>query len=84
MSTPTSRQAFEDLIWQFYQAKKAHGFSRPDEGDPNNRESLFWKAEDGSYGVRQIEAAWQGWQLAKADSHVMLTSLYEMHREHVL
>ena len=39
------------------------GWSHPEEGDPNSRESLFWREENGQYGVRQIEAAWRGWQM---------------------
>jgi hypothetical protein len=72
-----SRQAFEDRTWQYYRAKKANGFSRPEEGDTNSREALFWMNYDGTYGVQQIEAAWSGWQMAKADSAVALVQFAE-------
>ena len=60
---PDTRPQFEDACWAHYQGLKARGWSHPAEGDPNSRESLFWLEPNGQYGVRQIEAAWRGWQM---------------------
>lgn len=65
MSTDT-RPQFEDATWAHYRGLKARGWSHPDEGDPNSRESLFWREANGQYGVRQIEAAWRGWLMREA------------------
>ncbi len=65
MSIDAEREAFEDAVWAYYQRLKSRGWSHSDEGDPSRRESLFWRQENGMYGVRQIEAAWCGWKLAK-------------------
>ena len=62
MSTDT-RPQFEDATWAHYQGLKARGWSAPEEGDPSSRESLFWRQENGQYGVRSVEAAWRGWQM---------------------
>lgn len=59
------RQAFETAVWNYYQDLKAKGWSAPEEGDTASREALFWRQENGQYGVRQIEAAWWGWKMAK-------------------
>ena len=59
------RLAFENKVWAFYQAKKATGWSHAYEGDPEYPESLFWRTDSGAYGIRQIESAWCGWQMAK-------------------
>lgn len=65
MNTPL-RQQFEDACYAYYQRLKAGGWSAAEEGD-TTRESLFWRREDNSemYGVQQIEAAWQGFQMAQ-------------------
>lgn len=60
-----ARQEFEDATWAYYRKIKAAGWSSPDEGDSSRRESIFWRHDNGMYGVQQIEAAWCGWQLAK-------------------
>ena len=51
MSTDT-RPPFEDACWAHYQGLKARGWSHPEEGDPNSRDALFWREENGQYGVR--------------------------------
>ena len=61
MTRPDTRPQFEDACWAHYRGLKARGWSHPEEGDPNSRESLFWRDENGQCGVRQIEAAWRGW-----------------------
>lgn len=59
------RAAFEARVWAFYQAKKSTGWSSPDEGDSTRPESLFWRRDNGQYGIHQIESAWHGWLMAK-------------------
>ena len=61
-----TRTQFEDAIWSHYQGLKARGWSAPEEGDPSSRESLFWRQENGQYGVRSVEAAWRGWCMREA------------------
>ena len=56
---------FETKCWAYYQGLKAEGWSHPAEGDSTARESLFWRADDGRYGIHQVEAAWKGWLMAK-------------------
>ena len=38
-----TRPQFEDAAWAHYQGLKARGWSHQEEGDPNSRESLFWR-----------------------------------------
>ena len=66
MTNTDTRPQFEDACWAHYQGLKARGWSHPEEGDPNSRGSLFWREENGQYGVRQIEAAWRGWLMREA------------------
>ena len=66
MTNTDTRPQFEDAIWAHYQGLKARGWSAPEEGDPSSRESLFWRQENGQYGVRSVEAAWRGWQMREA------------------
>lgn len=66
MNTPDDTQVratFERECFAYYQRIKAAGWSHPEEGDATP-ESLFWRQENGMYGVHQIEAAWQGFQMA--------------------
>lgn len=58
------RPAFERAIFHYYTNLKAAGWSADGEGDFSS-EALLWRHEDGRYGVRQIEAAWVGWLLAR-------------------
>lgn len=60
-----TREEFELRCWDYYQNLKAKGWSSPEEGDSTCRDSLFWQEPSGMYGVRQIEAAWRGWLMAK-------------------
>lgn len=60
------RVKFEDAVWRYYANLKDKGWSHPDEGD-FNRESLFWREANGQYGVKQIEAAWNGWMMKVTD-----------------
>ena len=58
-----ARRAFEVAMWEYYRELKALGWSAPEEGD-FTPEALFWRADTGLYGVKQIQAAWMGWLLA--------------------
>jgi hypothetical protein len=64
MTTPT-RVLFEHLCFQYYERLRASNWSSPAEGD-GSKESLFWRSasDDRMYGVAQIQAAWQGFQMA--------------------
>ena len=58
------RTQFEAAMWAYYLDLKAKGWSAPGEGDPTP-EALFWREESGKYGVLSVEAAWNGWQMAR-------------------
>ena len=62
----TEQDLFEDAAYALYQQKRTAGTLPPDDGD-GSRESLFWKQENGEYGVLMFNAAWWGWQ-ARAES----------------
>lgn len=52
-------QQFEDAAWELHVERCAK------RGEPTGtRDDLFWKQEDGSYGVLMFNAAWLGWQAA--------------------
>ena len=56
------RKEFEHLAYQHYLDRKVAGkLDPPAEGD-GTPEALFWKQEDGSYGVLMFNAAWQGFK----------------------
>ena len=59
------RDVFEQRCFAYYQRLKLVGWTHADEGDLTH-ESLFWRREGHPtmYGVHQIEAAWQGFQMA--------------------
>lgn len=68
MSTPDvtaasdGQQAFEDCCWAHYLAQRAQRELPGDiDGEPT-RDGLFWRREDGSYGVTAFNTAWKGWQ----------------------
>lgn len=63
----TERKEFEAAMWAYYVGLKAKGWSAPEEGDPTP-EALFWREESGKYGVLSVEAAWNGWQMARKSS----------------
>ena len=56
------RKDFEQLAYQHYLAQKAAGKLDPTAEGDGTPEALFWKQEDGSYGVRMFNAAWQGFK----------------------
>ena len=60
----TERKGFEAAMWTYYLDLKAKGWSAPGEGD-QTPEALFWREERGKYGVLSVEAAWNGWQMAR-------------------
>lgn len=56
------QQAFEDRCWEHYLAERARRTMPGDvEGAPT-REGLFWRREDGSYGVLAFNTAWMAYQ----------------------
>ena len=66
MNLDQERADYENHTWDYYQRLKTAGWSHSDEGDSSSREALFWRASNGQYGVRQLEAAWQGWLMRAA------------------
>lgn len=56
------QQAFEDRCWEHYLAERARRTMPGDvEGEPT-REGLFWRREDGLYGVLAFNTAWMAYQ----------------------
>lgn len=56
------RGAFEQQCWAYYGRLKAAGWSDAQEGDTTLREALFWRQEDGRYGVHSVQQAWEGFK----------------------
>lgn len=56
------RKEFEQLAYQHYLQRKAAGKIDPTAEGDGTPEALFWKREDGSYGVLMFNAAWQGFK----------------------
>ena len=61
MSIEQLRTRFEAWYLAEFERVRAAGTAIDDNGSPATAEALFWKAEDGNYGVRSIHAAWIGW-----------------------
>jgi hypothetical protein len=59
-----SRCEFEQEIFSYYCDLKSKGWSAPQEGD-QTREALCWRHPNGRYGVNQVEAAWNGWEMRR-------------------
>lgn len=57
------RKDFEQVCFKFYMARRAQGdFENHSERGDDTPEAMFWRTDDGRYGVHQIEAAWQGFK----------------------
>ena len=56
------RKEFEHLAYQHYLDRKVAGKLDPTAEGDGTPEALFWKQEDGSYGVLMFNAAWQGFK----------------------
>lgn len=61
-TTDLARAEFEQLAYQHYLDRKAAGKLDPTAEGDGTPEALFWKQEDGSYGVLMFNAAWQGFK----------------------
>ena len=72
-----NRVAFETACFAYYRDLKAKGWHHPDEGDLTSA-SLFWREDNGKYGVHQIEAAWCGWQMCMRSADVAREHGYQM------
>jgi NMD protein affecting ribosome stability and mRNA decay len=55
------RAQFEVYCFRYYTTLKQRGWSDPNEGSESTPESIFWRTPIGQYGIRQVEAAWNGW-----------------------
>ncbi len=60
------RQAFEAAAYAYYQERHAAGKTSDSHEPIGSPENFFWKEADGTYGVLMNNAAWWGWQAAKA------------------
>ena len=58
------RARFEQAAMDHFHTRRQQGNVLDDNGCPITRESLFWKDENGNYGVRMFNAAWWGWKEA--------------------
>lgn len=56
------RAEFEQLAYRHYLDRKVAGKLDPTAEGDGTPEALFWKQEDGSYGVLMFNAAWQGFK----------------------
>lgn len=54
-------KAFEDASHEHYLSMRKAGLVIDDSVELLPKESLFWRKEDGSYGVASMNAAWWGW-----------------------
>ena len=59
------RDQFEEVALTHFVAQRAAGVQiSGDNGCEPTRESLFWRTDEGDYGVRMFNAAWWGWREA--------------------
>lgn len=59
------RDQFEEVALAHFVAQRAAGVQiSGDNGCEPTRESLFWRTNEGDYGVRMFNAAWWGWKEA--------------------
>ena len=59
------RDQFEEVALAHFVAQRAAGVQiSGDNGCEPTRESLFWRTNEGDYGVRMFNAAWWGWKSA--------------------
>lgn len=57
------RDKFEEVALAHFVAQRAAGVQiSGDNGCEPTRESLFWRTDEGDYGVRMFNAAWWGWK----------------------
>lgn len=68
------RMSFEDVLFRYYERLKAAGWAAPGEGDPTP-EALFWRNDQGMYGVASVQAAWMGFRMGIGFSMMNLDSL---------
>lgn len=81
------QQAFENRCWEHYLAERARRTLPGDvDGEPT-REGLFWRREDGSYGVLAFNTAWMAYQWGMQALRAQVTELerqLETARNHAL
>lgn len=58
------RARFEQAAMDHFHTRRQQGNVLDDNGSPITRESLFWRTDEGDYGVRMFNAAWWGWKEA--------------------
>lgn len=58
------RAEFEESALAYTIERRAAGMAHHDNGAPSTRESLFWRTENGAYGVILYNPAWWAWKEA--------------------
>ncbi len=58
------QEAFEQAAYVHYLERHAAGKTSDKDQSVGSRDDMFWKQEDGTYGVLMFNAAWWGWQAA--------------------
>lgn len=58
----SNRQAFEKAAYEHYLQRNAAGKTDHNAEGDGPPDALFWKDENGNYGVQMFNAAWWGWQ----------------------
>lgn len=58
----TNRESFEKAAYDHYLQRKAAGKVDPSAEGDGTPEAMFWRDENGNYGVLMFNAAWWGWQ----------------------
>lgn len=55
------RPRFEDACYAHFLARREAGKIDMADGGDGSREALFWRQENGEYGVLAFNSAWFGW-----------------------
>lgn len=85
MNLDQERADFETLALQLHKAKRAACDPATDDTpdlEPT-AESLFWRTDDGMYGVKQFNAAWWAWRMRAEVAHSVESNLVNALRQEV-
>lgn len=69
------RPVFEAVAYNNYLLQRGNGIVNDVQGEPHTPEQLMWREPDGSYGVRQFNAAWWAWKARAMYQHVYSASV---------
>lgn len=59
------RDAFETAALSYAIERRAAGKAHFDNGAPATKESMFWRRDNGDYGVIMFNPAWWGWETSR-------------------